>query len=428
MTVNLLKSRLRDILSSLLDLDSTGYQLAQASHDTWKKIVEMYERNRGPINSFEQQTESNKGNSFGNLYLILTFIDEEFNKPNSRGIWLTTIQQWCSTDKAISEKLIEYPLIMNFVTKLAMFMHDSYATVRGKYDDVWSKTDELNRRKSFIVTAAIVNGVLEELNQRQSKPFVHVDKPYAITSETDIRALYGLSIVTDLEKKSLIRMWEHMLQFRQGVAPDRIRLAAKYMYEQYVQVMMDAHASISFPQKFEELVGEAMDGNLQSATAQFQLCIEHMVRPSFSAQELIQRLESTVRQVILEPGGRLSGSNELLESQAKIEHALWVIRTLRRQGMSAFTDTLKRRHQMRLYVDLPIDTRENGQFPTSVNMQMLDRMVVANTSLIYLIWFVEYYTAEIARFSGEIAIAPDIKKLVQQEKLIPENSAFQWDQ
>ena len=25
----------------------------------------MYERNRGPINSFEQQTESNKGNSFG---------------------------------------------------------------------------------------------------------------------------------------------------------------------------------------------------------------------------------------------------------------------------------------------------------------------------------------------------------------------------
>ncbi len=413
LTINLLKSRMRSIVGSFFDQEyGTGYKLAkEASHKTWG-AVRKYLTGQG-FGVFEDESDTGKGNNVGNVFLATSYLFEKIDEKSTQEEWIKVISDWSSQEGSITQKLNNNPLVFDFVMNLAILMHNSYSYSRSKYHELWSNTEDKNMRQSFIVAVAITNGLLEELYQTQIYN-KEQDKPYYIDNINDIKDLCLMNILTDPAKKSLNRTWDRLAIKDPLSKTDIFEKAARFVYKRW-------SATKKYPTKeYDGLGKEEKESNRRSVAGQFNLLIEQVVFPSTSPQDLINRLEDIITRIFNKTG--IENTSEVLARLARMEHAFWLIKSLTTKGgLKEFELNPERSRQLVLYDDLP--NKENLGIEHQA-LQSDDRLVVASSTLVFLTEFIERFLEN--NKGASLVVDDDIKKLVCEEGLVPENSQFNW--
>ncbi|KKP68273.1 MAG: hypothetical protein UR68_C0009G0011 [Candidatus Roizmanbacteria bacterium GW2011_GWA2_35_19] len=414
LTINLLKSRLRSIVGSFFDPEyGTGYKLAkEASHETWGAVRKFFtDKNFG---KFEDELDTDKGNNVGNVFLTASYLFEKINEKVTQDEWIKTVSKWHNQEGSITQKLNNNHLVYDFVMELAILVHNSYAYSKSDYNDLWSNTKDINMRQSFITTVAITNGLLEELYQTQidnKEP----DKLYAIKDEEDIEKLCLMNILTDPAKKSLIRIWDSIAKDKDPTA-NIFERAAKFVHKKW-------SSKKEYPiTEYEDLNNREKEINRRSVAAQFNLLIEQVVFPSNSPQDLVDRLEDIIARIFIN-NNQLDNISDILERQARIGHAFWLIQILITKGLEEFKLNPERLRQLVLYDDLPNEKSSGIEHPA---LQGDDRLVVASSTLVFLTEFIEKILENYQGIS--LVVNDSIKKLVVEEGLVPKNNRFNWEE
>ena len=389
LTLNLLKTRLREIVTSFFDPAGMGYQLAEkASHKTWAAVAKYFKPGR-IITSFHDQSNEDKGNNIGNIYIPMNFLFEFLSDPNESQKWLKIISDWGRNKDPIAKKLADFPEVQEFVTHIAMFIHNSYAYSHLNYDYLWSNTTAPNRWKSFIVAAASTDALLNELNKRQIGSDDSEPRNYAIEDPETIKAMCDLNIQTKTPTTSLMETGEAML---------KVRSSDNNVINGAARLISDSLKSGKLDQSDE------VKHNKRTAAELFELLIQDVVLPSKSVQDLVLKLGNIVKRVFPNPGTKIEPL-PLLEHEARIEHALWVVHTLARRGISHFILSPNRRKLMLFFDDLK-------DMP---GIQEKDRIVVASSALIFLIGFIKQYNSE--NIGNTLELSSDILTLIESKGL-----------
>lgn len=153
--------------------------LKDVSHEAWRAITGLLQPDRllrpatDSIHLLMQEITNPQehGNNVANVLIAMEYLSAElfYNKATSKAL-LSQISHWMTRIEPLSKKVRseEFSIIRRAILNTARFIHLSYAIANGKPGaylvDTWELTTTMNRKKSFVVAAILMDHIITRIN------------------------------------------------------------------------------------------------------------------------------------------------------------------------------------------------------------------------------------------------------------------------
>jgi hypothetical protein len=196
--------RLTQLVDSLRNSEAIALSFEGViSHGAWRKTKDYFD-NTGPgktvfslrdelyttksiLAEYAEQSEFDQGNNLGNVLTTANALDRALHDPERQRAIVREVAAWGKSTSSLDQKLNSFPGIGQVIWEAAVILHSGYSFGRNNPESTWVHTTSVNRAKSYVVAAALVNNLIH----------------YATGQETGIEAAKNVRLPTFHEIRKL---------------------------------------------------------------------------------------------------------------------------------------------------------------------------------------------------------------------------------